>query len=208
MDYRRLATRLSRPRQSAVMVIAPGGGIHSLTDEARRLLEGLPKDRPYTVPSLAESPRLWRTPEAVYTVRSFPLPAGSLLAGSGAASLSPRSAAEHLESSLRLPPADASAYLVVLIEALTPVDPAQGKLVGLDLTARQEQIAVLLIRGCNRKEIAKRCGISPTTVKEHIARIYRKAGVCNRAEFLAALLAGGRAAENESGLGQESPDET
>jgi DNA-binding NarL/FixJ family response regulator len=42
------------------------------------------------------------------------------------------------------------------------------------LTAREEQIARLVTRGLTNRQIAAECGISPETVKRHLATIYDK----------------------------------
>ncbi|MBX5450970.1 response regulator transcription factor, partial [Thermogemmatispora sp.] len=49
------------------------------------------------------------------------------------------------------------------------------------LTAREREILSLLAAGCSNKEIAAQLGISQTTVKTHIAHIYRKLDIRGRA---------------------------
>jgi DNA-binding NarL/FixJ family response regulator len=39
---------------------------------------------------------------------------------------------------------------------------------------------LLLVEGCSNREIAARLGIDDSTVKAHIGRLMRKAGVTNR----------------------------
>ena len=54
--------------------------------------------------------------------------------------------------------------------------------IGLEarLSARERDVAHLAARGLADKEIARRLGISPTTVRTHIDHAYRKLGINNR----------------------------
>lgn len=53
------------------------------------------------------------------------------------------------------------------------------------LTAREEEILLLLTRGYANKEIAERIGISVDTVRSHLKHIYEKLHVRSRAEAVA-----------------------
>lgn len=55
---------------------------------------------------------------------------------------------------------------------------AQGRVLGL--TAREGQVAELVCRGCQNKQIARELGISSQTVANHLKRIFAKAGVGSR----------------------------
>lgn len=57
------------------------------------------------------------------------------------------------------------------------------------LTARERDVALQLVRGASRGEVAQVLGISPHTVTEFTRRIYRKLGVNNRARLAAKLAA-------------------
>lgn len=50
-------------------------------------------------------------------------------------------------------------------------------------TARERQIVGLLLSGRGNREISESLGIEAATVKSHLARIMRKAGVANRIEL-------------------------
>ena len=50
----------------------------------------------------------------------------------------------------------------------------------LGLTSRECEILDLLASGESNKEMARRLGISPNTVKTHVARLYEKLGVQRR----------------------------
>jgi len=59
----------------------------------------------------------------------------------------------------------------------TPAHPA--------LSDRQRQIVELLAQGMTTKEICRALGISPNTVKTHVATIFRALGVRNRTQVVA-----------------------
>ena len=50
----------------------------------------------------------------------------------------------------------------------------------LGLTAREAEILALLASGQSNKEMARALGISPNTIKTHVARVYEKLDVPNR----------------------------
>ena len=56
------------------------------------------------------------------------------------------------------------------------------------LADRQMDVLKALAEGLTNKEIARRLGIAEITVKVHLQSIYRKLGVSNRTEALAAAL--------------------
>lgn len=55
------------------------------------------------------------------------------------------------------------------------------------LTARQVEIAKLAARGCTNREIAARLGISPNTVRNHLAAAFAQLGINSRGELTMAL---------------------
>ena len=60
----------------------------------------------------------------------------------------------------------------------------------VDFTAREREIAALLIDGLTSKLIGKRLGISPRTVDVYRARLMRKMGAATTPELVNKLLAG------------------
>jgi DNA-binding NarL/FixJ family response regulator len=48
------------------------------------------------------------------------------------------------------------------------------------LTRREQQVALLIVRGLSNKEVARELGLSDGTVKLHVHRIFQKTGVRNR----------------------------
>lgn len=60
----------------------------------------------------------------------------------------------------------------------------------VDFTAREREIAALLIEGLTSKQIGKRLAISPRTVDVYRARLMRKTGAATTPELVNKLLSG------------------
>lgn len=67
-----------------------------------------------------------------------------------------------------------------LIPSLFAQDEAKGKIE--DLTSRELEILIHVANGSLNKEIAKKLDISEQTVKNHMSRIFKKIGVCDRTQ--------------------------
>lgn len=59
---------------------------------------------------------------------------------------------------------------------------------GCGLTPKEKRVALLLVYGKNRKEIAGTMGISENTVKTHTQNIFRKSGIKNQKALMAKYL--------------------
>jgi DNA-binding NarL/FixJ family response regulator len=64
----------------------------------------------------------------------------------------------------------------------------------LELTATEERVAVLAASGHTNRQVATALLLSPRTVEDNLARVYRKLGVSSRAELGAAMTRRGAAA--------------
>jgi len=71
---------------------------------------------------------------------------------------------------------------------------------GCNLTPKEKRVALLLIYGKTRKEIAGVMGISENTVKTHSQSIFRKSGIKNQKALMAKYLIN----ENYTETGDES----
>jgi DNA-binding CsgD family transcriptional regulator len=57
------------------------------------------------------------------------------------------------------------------------------------LTAREWEVAELLLRSASTAEMATQLGVAPVTVRRHVGSVERKFGVSTRAEVIALLSA-------------------
>jgi PAS domain S-box-containing protein len=69
-------------------------------------------------------------------------------------------------------------------------DLSARRVVGVDLTPREREVAALLVHGLTSKLIGRRLGISPRTVDVHRARLMRKTGAATTPDLVKRLLAG------------------
>jgi two-component system, NarL family, response regulator len=74
----------------------------------------------------------------------------------------------------------------VLVKELSPT--LRARLNERDLTAKEQQVLVLLGRWLPNKEISASTGMSENTVKSHLRAIFQKLSVSNRAEATAIAL--------------------
>jgi DNA-binding CsgD family transcriptional regulator len=74
---------------------------------------------------------------------------------------------------------------IILLEPLPSDHDLKAKLANFGLSPRQEEIAILVIRGLSNREIADRLFISEQTVKDHLRDIFEKLKVHRRSELIA-----------------------
>jgi len=55
------------------------------------------------------------------------------------------------------------------------------------LSAREAQVAELVLRGLSNQDIARTLGMAPATVKKHLSRTFDKVGVDSRAQLIGRL---------------------
>lgn len=76
----------------------------------------------------------------------------------------------------------------LVLRVLDDAEPAVVHLESLRLTAREAQIARLLVEGSTNAEIGRALHISPGTVKKHLDHVYRKVGASNRVTAVKAII--------------------
>ena len=57
----------------------------------------------------------------------------------------------------------------------------------LKLTAREDEVARLLLKGLGNAEVARMVGIGEKTVKQYVTSVFQKANVKSRAEFFSSI---------------------
>jgi len=70
--------------------------------------------------------------------------------------------------------------------ATAPGTPGDG-----GLTDRERGVLALLCEGLSNQQIANALGLSPNTIKNHLARVYRKLGVDSRSEAVSVAMRAG-----------------
>lgn len=101
-----------------------------------------------------------------------------------------RAAATHLDSAVAtFRSCGAGPYLERAERELAAcgLTPAKRSAPSTGLTPQERTVAVLAARGMRNKEIAAELVVSPKTVEYHLGNVYRKLGVSNRAQLVAAM---------------------
>jgi DNA-binding NarL/FixJ family response regulator len=75
----------------------------------------------------------------------------------------------------------------------------------LNLTPRQIQVLTLLGEGYTNKEMARLLGVSPETVKRHVADLLRRTQTQNRLQIVSWAMANGFVAPSQHGAGPSPP---
>ncbi|NTX33169.1 helix-turn-helix transcriptional regulator [Myxococcus sp. CA033] len=78
--------------------------------------------------------------------------------------------------------------VAIVVTPATPAEVLPMALMSLGLTAREQDVAILVARGNNTSTIARSLFITPATVQDHLKSIFTKAGVRSRREFIARLV--------------------
>lgn len=82
---------------------------------------------------------------------------------------------------------DTTGYIYIFKDDLSSYARNTDPFVEYGFTKREQQVAALMLRGKSPDDIASELQLSINTVKAHIQKIYRKANVSSRAEFLVLL---------------------
>ncbi|MDP9461550.1 MAG: helix-turn-helix transcriptional regulator [Actinomycetota bacterium] len=77
--------------------------------------------------------------------------------------------------------------LSLVIEPVAPYELAEVIAEAYGLTARERQVARLVVSGSSNPEVAVALSISKTTVQDHLKKVYAKLGVGSRHELTARL---------------------
>ncbi|WP_329491401.1 helix-turn-helix transcriptional regulator [Kitasatospora sp. NBC_01246] len=81
--------------------------------------------------------------------------------------------------------------VTVVATAATPADAMPLYLSAYGLTAREQEVALLLVRGCDTRDVSRLLTMKPYTVQDHLKSVFAKAGVASRRELIARIMLGG-----------------
>jgi DNA-binding NarL/FixJ family response regulator len=95
---------------------------------------------------------------------------------------------ESVIRSLDPPVVLSAAALVAAGHRIEPSGPLLDEQTASRLSAREQQVAELLVEGASNKLIARRLGISVHTAKFHVAAVLEKLGARNRADAVAIVM--------------------
>jgi DNA-binding NarL/FixJ family response regulator len=110
-------------------------------------------------------------------------------------SLDPKRLPYVVQSALKGEPAVPRRFVSRLLDELRTRERRRSVVLAgkgrVELTAREWEVAQLLLRSAGTSEIATQLGVAPVTVRRHVGSVERKLGVSTRAEVVALLSAGG-----------------
>lgn len=82
---------------------------------------------------------------------------------------------------------DGPERLSLVIEPVAPYELAEVIAEAYGLTAREREVARLVVSGSSNPEVAAALSISPTTVQDHLKKVFAKLGVSSRHELTARM---------------------
>ena len=150
-------------RNSGIMVVGPEGNMIFRNEEMERIF---PKGAPEWIfrEDQDQNVRIFHTECGTFRTRSFPLKSGS-------------SFSDDFEDS-------ATKGNVVVLEPYPPKIFLCQRMKELDLSRRQSEIVLEVMRGKTNKEISEKLLVSIQTVKDHIHDIFRHLKIRNRSELI------------------------
>lgn len=100
---------------------------------------------------------------------------------------------------------DADGRVAVIIQPGRPEQTLGILMEAYDLTAREQEVARLVVYGMSDTEISRRLAISPHTVRDHLKKAFDKTGTNSRGRLLRLLYFGHYRPDVESGRAMGSP---
>lgn len=171
--FQAAAAAAEGPDGPAVVIIGPDDRVRSVSAAGRRAIEELGGwqhgSLPTTLLALLNAARRGRFPAT-----RVPADAGWLVARAAA-----------------LGPAGTSgAEVVITLDRAGPGELTSLALAAFGLTAREEEVARLVLQGASTAAISKSLFLSAHTVQDHLKKVFAKVGVSSRRELVATVFFG------------------
>ncbi|EQD24395.1 MAG: hypothetical protein D084_Lepto4C00450G0002 [Leptospirillum sp. Group IV 'UBA BS'] len=77
---------------------------------------------------------------------------------------------------------------MILFEPILHAETVLHSLSSWNLTDRQREVVLMVVRGATNREIAESLSVTEQTVKDHLKAIYDKAGIRSRTKLTARIL--------------------
>jgi DNA-binding CsgD family transcriptional regulator len=178
---------------SVAPAVPDGPGLLVVADDLSLVATTPPAERWLAEIAAADWPRTRELPTAVYQV------VGRLQAlerdGDALTSLMPRvrlrarSGQWLVLHASRMSGVAVSAPIAVIVEVARPLEIAPLIIQAYDLSKREGEITLCVVRGLSTSEIASELHISAHTVQDHLKAIFDRVGVRSRRELIAGLFA-------------------
>ncbi|MFJ9692708.1 helix-turn-helix transcriptional regulator [Kitasatospora sp. NPDC101183] len=81
--------------------------------------------------------------------------------------------------------------VTVVASSASPAEVVPLHLAAYGLTAREQEVALLLVRGSDTRDVSRLLAMAPYTVQDHLKSVFAKTGVSSRQELIARLMLGG-----------------
>lgn len=160
----------------AVLILDASGKLVAQSEAAGRLLAALP-DRPHPSgpPLVVTALVAWLT---IHTHRAASQPV----------LVCDTAGRWQIVQAHRLNGAVTPGSMAITLAAAVPAQLASLTMAAAGLTARERDIAALVLAGLNTKQVAAAAHIAPATVQDHLRGVFRKLSVTDRHQLTARLL--------------------
>lgn len=199
IDLRERAANSGPKPGLGLLAVDAEGSILWLNGLARRIVDEARID-PRVLCRMPPGGRRYKTRRGVFHARCEPLGRNSVYVRRGWLAARESLQEAPLHAPAKRPPAVQFPALMVSFTPVSTAVDAAGWLASLDLTPAEKKVAGLLLRGLHYGSMAGALDIEETTVRTHVYRIYGKAGVRTRHEFMARLVALGEGNESNEAV--------
>ncbi len=184
LDLRERAANVGPQAGAGLLVVDAAGNILWLNGLARRIVNEA-RIEPRALRRLPPEGKQYRTRNGVFRARCEPLGCDSVYVRRGWVVTKKSLQQAPLHVPRKRPPTIQNPALMVSFSPESVAADQVGWLACLNLTPGEMKVARLLLQGLHYGSMAATLGLAETTVRTHVYKIYGKAGVRTRHEFMA-----------------------